>query len=337
MTVIALDVGGTHVKGGLVEDGRLLTTRRWPTGAELGPDAVVDTVLACAEELRADAAGRGLPVASAGLVVPGLVDEEAGVCALAVNLGWRDLPVRRRMSELLGLPVAFGHDVRAGGLAESRLGAGRGCRDLAFVAVGTGIAAALVIGGRPHAGARGFAGELGHQVVRPGGDPCGCGNRGCLETLASAAAVSRRYAEATGARGVTAARVRAMAVAGDPAALRIWTEATEALADALAALTTLLDLERLVIGGGLAEAGDSLLEPLREGLADRLTFRPAPELVAAELGPYAGCLGAGLLAEDLVSGAAAGAVYGAVPGFGPGSGARYVPGPGAGRTESGPR
>ncbi|MFJ8433804.1 ROK family protein [Kitasatospora sp. NPDC094019] len=313
MTVIALDVGGTHVKGGLVEGGRLLTARQWRTGAERGPDAVLDTVLACAEELRVEAAGRGLVVASAGLVVPGLVDEEAGVCVLAVNLGWRDLPVRRRMSELLGLPVAFGHDVRAGGLAESRLGAGRGCRDLAFVAVGTGIAAALVIDGRPHAGARGFAGELGHQVVRPGGDPCGCGNRGCLETLASAAAVSRRYAAATGTTGVTAARVRALAAAGEPPAVRIWTEAIDALADALATLTTLLDLERLVIGGGLAEAGDTLLEPLRAGLAERLTFRPAPGLVAAALGPYAGCLGAGLLAEDLAAGPAAGAGNGTAP------------------------
>ncbi|MGW4893212.1 ROK family protein [Kitasatospora sp. NPDC004240] len=298
MTVIALDVGGTRVKGGLVEDGRLLEARQWRTRAERGPDAVLDTILACADDLRSAADGRGLPVTAAGVVVPGLVDEEAGVCALAVNLGWRDVPVRRWVAEHLDLPVAFGHDVRAGGLAESRLGAGRGCRDLAFVPVGTGIAAALVIGGRPHTGARGFAGELGHQVVRPGGDPCGCGNRGCLETLASASAVTRRYAEATGAEGVTAEQVSARAAAGERPALRIWTEAVEALADGLTTLTTLLDLERLVIGGGLARAGETLLEPLRKGLAERLTFRPAPELVAAELGPYAGCLGAGLLAEE---------------------------------------
>ncbi|WP_030241734.1 ROK family protein [Streptomyces sp. NRRL S-350] len=308
MSVIALDVGGTHIKGAVVEGGELVEGAQWSTRAERGPDAVLATVLRCADELVAYAERRGSKPQAAGIVVPGLVDEAGGTAVLAANLGWRDTPVRRRAAEHLDLPVAFGHDVRAGGLAEGRLGAGRGWPDFAFVPVGTGIAAALTIGGRPCAGSRGFAGELGHLVVRPGGEPCACGNRGCLETLASASAIARRYAEASGGTGtaagpVAAREVVARAVAGEPLAGRIWTEAIEALADGLAALTVLLDVERVVLGGGLAQAGEPFLTPLRGALAERLTFRPAPTLAAAVLGPRAGCLGAALLAQDLLDGA----------------------------------
>ncbi|MFJ2193308.1 ROK family protein [Kitasatospora sp. NPDC087861] len=305
MSVIALDVGGTHIKGAAVENGEPVETEQWHTRAERGPDAVLDTVLRCADELVTRAVRRGAKPAAAGVVVPGLVDEASGTAVLAANLGWRELPVRRRVAEHLDLPVAFGHDVRAGGVAEARLGAGRGCADFAFVPVGTGIAAALMLGGRPFAGDRGFAGELGHLVVRPGGDRCACGNRGCLETLASASAIARRYALASGGPAVSAKDVRARAEAGERSAGRIWTEAVEALADGLAALTALLDPGRLVIGGGLAEAGEAFLPPLRTALAERLTFRPAPLLVAAELGHRAGSLGAALLAQDLLDGGAA--------------------------------
>lgn len=210
--------------------------------------------------------------------------------------------MRRRLAEHLGLPVAFGHDVRAGGVAEGRLGAGRSCPNFAFVPVGTGIAAALMIDGRPFGGDHGFAGEFGHLVVRPGGDRCACGNRGCVETLASASAIARRYARATGEAGVSAKDVRRLAESGNGAAARIWVEAVEALADGLAALTVVLDFERIVIGGGLAKAGEPFLGPLRDALAERLTFRGPPRLVAAELGHRAGSLGAALLAQDLLDG-----------------------------------
>ncbi|MEU6971900.1 ROK family protein [Kitasatospora aureofaciens] len=300
--VIALDVGGTRIKGVVVDGrGEPVESAQWPTRAERGPDAVLDTVLRCADELRARARRRGSPPRAAGIAVPGLVDETSGTSVLAANLGWRRLPVRGRAEEHLGLPVAFGHDVRAGGLAESRLGAGRDCASFAFVPVGTGIAAALLLDGRPFAGARGFAGELGHLVVRPGGEPCVCGNRGCVEALASASAIARRYGEASGRTGASTEDVRARAVSGDRPAVRVWTEAVEALADGLAGLTALLDLDRLVIGGGLALAGEAYLAPLRTALAERLPFRPVPPLVAAELGDRAGSLGAALLARDLLA------------------------------------
>ncbi|TYC68216.1 ROK family protein [Streptomyces sp. CB01881] len=302
MSVIALDVGGTHIKGAVVQDGRLVDSAQWHTRAGRDPDAVIETVLGCADELVTRALRHGGGPAAAGVVVPGLVDEEAGTAVLAANLGWRDTPVRRWLAEHLDLPVAFGHDVRAGGIAESRLGAGRDCRNFAFVPVGTGIAAALVIDGRPFPGDHGFAGEFGHLVVRPGGDRCACGNRGCLETVASAAAVARRYAGASGETGVSAKDVLRRAQEGDGPAVQVRDEAVDALADGLAALTVLLDFERIVIGGGLAEAGEPFLNPLRTAVAERLTFRAAPRLVAAELGHRAGSLGAALLAQDLLDG-----------------------------------
>ncbi|MFG2848667.1 ROK family protein [Kitasatospora sp. NPDC048296] len=295
--VIALDVGGTYIKGGAAgEDGILHESDRWFTGAERGPDAVLETVLAAAREL----ADRHAP-AAAGIAVPGIVDETAGTSVLAANLGWHGLPLREWLAEELGLPVALGHDVRAGGLAEARIGAGRGSRDFLFVPVGTGIAAAVMSDGKAVTGSHVRAGELGHLVVRPGGQPCPCGGRGCLETVASAAAIARRYTAATGEDAVTAKHVGERAAAGDQAAVTVWNEAIEALADALSAAITLLDPERIVIGGGLARAGDPYFTPLRAAVAERLTFQTMPRILPAELGHEAGCQGAALLAHDLLA------------------------------------
>ncbi|MEU9045955.1 MULTISPECIES: ROK family protein [unclassified Kitasatospora] len=300
MTVIALDVGGTQIKAGVVaEDGSLVHSERWFTRADRGPDAVLDTVLTCA----ADLAGRYAPRA-AGIAVPGIVDEASGTSVFAANLGWRRVPVRDWLAEALGLPVAFGHDVRAGGLAEARLGAGRGCRSFLFVPVGTGIASAIVLDGKALTGSHGYAGELGHLTVRPAGEPCPCGSRGCLETVASASAIARRYRDVTGAadvgaKAVSAKDVRERAASGDVVAAEVWREAIDALADGLSAAITLLDPERIVIGGGLAGAGAAYFDPLRAALAERLSFQKAPRIVPAELGHQAGCLGAALLAQDL--------------------------------------
>lgn len=298
---IALDIGGTYIKGGVAgADGVLRHTERWPTGAERGPDAVLETVLAAATQLADEHA----PMA-AGIAAPGIVDEASGVSVLSANLGWRQLPVRARLADRLGLPVALGHDVRAGGLAEARLGAGRGSRNFLFVPVGTGIAAAVMVDGRAWTGSHARVGELGHLVVRPGGEACVCGGRGCLETVASAAAIARHYTRTTSEGGVTAKEVGERATTGDPAAVRVWHDAIAALADGLANAITLLDPERIVIGGGLAHAGESYFAPLRAAVAERLTFQAMPEIVPAQLGHQAGCQGAALLAHDLLQEGAA--------------------------------
>jgi glucokinase len=151
------------------------------------------------------------------------------------------------------------------------------------------------------AGAHGAAGELGHVVVRPDGPKCGCGAVGCLEAVASAAAIGRAYAERTGTTA-TAAEVAAHAAAGDVAAQAVWAAAVDALADGVRIAVTIADPEVVVVGGGLAEAGDALLGPLDAALATKLTFQYRPAMVRAALGDAAGCLGAGLLALSLVDG-----------------------------------
>ncbi|MGG7572048.1 ROK family protein [Streptomyces sirii] len=310
--VIALDVGGTGMKAALVgvdtapskeAPPALLYEARRPTGREHGPAAVVEAILGFAAELRDIGAARfGATAEAAGVAVPGIVDERSGTAVYAANLGWRDVPLRALLSARLGeVPVALGHDVRTGGLAEGRIGAGRDADRFLFVPLGTGIAGAIGIGGRIEAGAHGSAGEIGHIVVRPGGRVCGCGQRGCLETLASAAAVGRDWAAVCGDPGASAADAAKAVQSGDARARAVWQDAVDALADGLVTGLTLLDPRTVIIGGGLAEAGDTLFVPLREAVRRRVTFQRLPSIVPAALGDAAGCLGAGLLAWDLLS------------------------------------
>lgn len=282
--------------------GELLHQARRATGRERGPDAVVEGILDFAADLRAYGAEHlGEPASAAGVAVPGIVDAEHGIAAYAANLGWRDVPLRALLTERLGaVPVALGHDVRTGGLAEGRIGAGRGADRFLFVPLGTGIAGAIGIAGRVEAGAHGFAGEIGHIVVRPGGTPCPCGQHGCLERYASAAAVSEAWAAACGDPEADAADCAKAVRSGDPRAVQVWQSAVDALADGLVTALTLLDPRTLIIGGGLAEAGETLFTPLRDAVRRRITFQKLPTIVPAALGDTAGCLGAGLLAWDLL-------------------------------------
>ncbi|MFD1933669.1 MULTISPECIES: ROK family protein [Nonomuraea] len=284
--VVALDVGGTSMKGGLVsENGQVLVTDRRATPRAEGPDAVVTAI----REFIADLAARGgAGLAGVGLAVPGLVTATSAV--YAANLGWRDVPAQAFVD--MDVPVMLGHDVRTGGLAESVLGAGRGVSDFLFLPIGTGIAGAMILSGRPYGGAAGWGGEIGHIPVFPDGEPCACGQLGCLETYASAASVGRRYSERSGVPGVKAEEVVA---SDDPVAIEVWDEAVEALSLALATYTLLLDPSVIVLGGGLAEAGPALFDPVRTRLVKRLAFRDAPPLVPASLGVNAGMLGAALL------------------------------------------
>jgi len=301
--VIALDVGGTGMKAALVgPSGELLHQARRATGRERGPDAVVEGILDFAAELHAYGTEHlDEPASAAGVAVPGIVDAERGVAAYAANLGWRDVPLRALLAERLGgIPVALGHDVRTGGLAEGRIGAGQGADRFFFVPLGTGIAGAIGIAGRVEAGAHGFAGEIGHIVVRPGGTPCPCGQAGCLERYASAAAVSEAWAAATGDPEADAADCAKAVESGDARARDVWQNAVDALADGLVTALTLLDPSTLIIGGGLAEAGETLFTPLRDAIRQRITFQKLPSVVPAALGDTAGCLGAGLLAWDLL-------------------------------------
>ena len=296
--VIACDVGGTAIKAGLVGvSGRVCHPLTVPTPMVAGDGdatatAVLDRVAGLVAELSA-AAGAA-PVAL-GVVVPGLVNAAAGIARYSENLGWRDVPFARRLAGATGLPVACDHDVRAAGAAEQQLGAGRGRRDVAFVPIGTGIAAALVLDGRPYAGG-GWAGEIGHIDVGSG-LACACGGTGCLETVATAAAIRRRYTQRSGHPARGALDVAERLASGDRDAAAVWDEAVGALAFALAVTAAVAAPELIVIGGGLSGAGYVLLQPLRRQLDARITPpQRRPELRITALGDQAGLLGAALLA-----------------------------------------
>jgi glucokinase len=194
--------------------------------------------------------------------------------------------------------VGFGHDVRAGGLAEHTLGSARGCDDVLFMPIGTGISGAMYVAG--HLIENEYAGEIGHIDVGSG-EACACGATGCLEAIASGASIAKRYNRATGGSAGGAKEVLELVVAGDHAATMVWDDAINALARALATYTSLLAPELVVIGGGLSGAGETLFEPLRHRLHELLVWQQAPRIVAAQLGENAACLGAGLLARQAIA------------------------------------
>ena len=293
--LLAIDVGGTRIKVGRVgRDGHPTYSRVFPTP---GPGEQPDTLASLCRILGDEVSAR--PAAAVGVVVPGWIDEEQGVVCRAVNLGWYDLPLRDILAREVSTPMALGHDVRAGGLAEARLGAARDVASSVFIAVGTGIGSAIMDHQRSWAGATHNAGEVGHLVVVPGGDRCACGQLGCLETVASAAAISRRYARAARSPAVDAAVVIERAGQCDEHAKRVWREAVDALAEAIVTVHTLLDPAVFVIGGGLSRAGDALLEPLRDACRRSARSR-TPEIRAGDFADSAGWRGAALMAADLV-------------------------------------
>jgi glucokinase len=291
-----VDVGGTRVKSVLADgDGSVLLSHTASTPERPGAgvvDLIVDTVTTLLDMARSD--GIDGRLAAVGAVVPGLVDEASGSASWSANLGWRDLPLRDLLLARLDVPVAVGHDVRAGLLAEFHAGAAQGVPDALFVPLGTGIASALLASGRVVAGTE-WTGEIGHVTVQPDGPMCGCGRRGCLEAVASASALGRAWRE-LGRDGD--AETLSLAVAdGDPEAVRLWESAIDSLVRVIAPVCAAAGTRVVLIGGGLALSGAVLLEPLRERLVSALGHERIT-VTRAALGDRAGALGATLLAME---------------------------------------
>ncbi|MGV8882731.1 MAG: ROK family protein [Rhodoglobus sp.] len=297
--VVALDVGGTDMKSAVLDaNGTLLDIEREPTPLGTGSaESVVDALAKAVE--RAKSRHPDLSIEAAGLCVPGLVDDVAGIGRFASNLSWDNFAFQQAAETRIGLPVAFGHDVRAAGRAERELGAARGYQNVAVVVIGTGIASTIIVDGQVLL-ANGYAGEIGHSIIQPGGDPCACGGRGHLEGIAAASAIARRYTAATGIPAKGSREVLERAKAGDAAAAEIWNDAVEALALGLSQIVSIAAPEVIVIGGGLAQAGDDLFTPLTAALDRHLSFQRHPRLVPASLGENAGLLGTALAARQLI-------------------------------------
>jgi glucokinase len=297
--VLAFDVGGTDMKAALADDaGRIRDILRVPTplDGKRTAGAVVTRIGELARDLLRD--HPDVHPQAAGLLVPGHVDDEGGVGVFSENLGWTDYPFRDRAAAMLGVPVSFGHDVRGAGEAEYRLGAAAPFRDVVVMAIGTGIAGAIFVQGTLYTGG-GMAGEIGHSKVADG-PACACGGHGCLEAVASAGAIARRYTQATGQVVSGAKDVLDRAALGDVRAKEIWESTLDALALGLSHTVALLAPEAIVIGGGLSQAGPALFEPLERRLDAILTFHRRPKLLRASIGENAGVIGAALRARDLV-------------------------------------
>ena len=294
---LGLDLGGTNVKavvlsleGGIWEQVWAETTG---TRAGDGPAGIVRQL----GEVGAAAVERNGPVASVGVTIPGTFDAATGVAAFVTNLGgddWRGVPVSAPVGEALGLPVSLINDARAFGFAEATLGAARGCRTAAFFTLGTGIGGAVLVDGMLHLGG-GNAGELGHQTVdpSPAAPLCACGNRGCLEAHAQAAAIARKGGRERAGDVIQAAQK------GDERAQAALEDVGRWLGIGIANVIVALDPERVVVGGGIAAAGELILGPARREVRRRVRITDAARVavVAAELGYEAGAIGAAVWGE----------------------------------------
>lgn len=293
--VVAVDVGGTEIKSALVDsDFSVIATATAPTPkADITGAETVKAITAIISQFSTQH-----PVDAVGLAVPGALDEPAGTSRWSGNLQWKNLPIQRLLQDAIKIPVAFGHDVRTAALAEMRNGAAKGAHDAIFIPVGTGIAAAFIIDGKIRS-AEGYAGEIGHINVN-GKYPCVCGKFGCLEPAASTLAISKAYEAKSGKTGISTEEIYKLVKAGDSMAIEVWNDATAAMARACEILITLLAPEVIVFGGGLSNAGDTFLKPIKDYLDSSLTFQRKPRIEIAHFGAKAGTIGCAMLAFDLV-------------------------------------
>lgn len=311
---IGLDLGGTMLKSALVSAaGEILRETRVETEQE-NPDALLGQLIEAALSLRDDARAAG-QAAAIGIGIPGLVNRKTNRIEVMPNLpNLSDRDILAELSQATGLPIILDNDANAAAYAELQVGAARGRRDVFFVTLGTGIGAGLIINGQIFRGAAGFAGEFGHMTIDPEGIECGCGNIGCLETIASGPNIVRRtrerlYRDRTSSlsrlalprdREFTAEDIARAAREGDEMAQVMMERTGMFLGIALAAVINLLNVEMVVMGGGVMEAGDLILKPTVKETRRR-AFPPSfnsSEIVIAQLGPQAGVIGAALLGRD---------------------------------------
>ncbi|MEY4136222.1 MAG: hypothetical protein RL205_350, partial [Actinomycetota bacterium] len=305
---IGVDVGGTKILAGLVdESGHVLTTARRPTPAQ-DPSAVLAEVGEVVRELMAESAE---PVVGVGLGIAGQVENSRATVLWAPNLQWSRVEVRAILEADLGITVIAENDANAAAWGEFVYGAGADVDDLTVVTVGTGIGGGVIVGGTMLRGATGGAAEIGHITVVPGGRQCGCGRLGCWEQYGSGTALVRQARELAAERrddatlllslgdgtpdGIEGLHVTRAALAGDPVAIEAFRICGEWLGMGLADLTAVLDPAAFVISGGVSEAGDLLLAPARATLAAQMPggdLRPMPQIRVATLGNDAGLIGA---------------------------------------------
>ena len=303
---IGIDLGGTSVKYAVVaSSGEVLFSGQLPAFAQDGPEAVLEQLLSGITACREYAAGEGLELAGIGVGTPGVLSADGRtVLGSAENIaGWENIPLADRIEAAAGLPVVASNDANVMALGETLFGAAKGATDVVFVTVGTGIGCGLLIDGRLYRGYRNRGMEMGHITVRSDGEACACGGVGCLEHYASTSALVRRFCELSGNgkdADVDGKDVVFFYKEGNPAAVEAMEEHWNYLSHGIASMVNLFAPQRVVVGGGISEAGEFYLEKLREGVRRQAmeVCGGDTEIVAAVLGNRAGCLGAAGLVLD---------------------------------------
>jgi glucokinase len=311
---IGIDIGGTKVAAGVVDETGTVRLRRQTPTPSHSPQAVEDAIVALVDELRT----AHPDVVSVGIGAAGWVDNSQAVVAFSPHLAWRNEPLQAKLTERIDLPLIVDNDANAAAWAEYRFGAGRGSSVLVCITMGTGIGGGLVVNGQLFRGRYGMAGEWGHMISVPGGHRCECGNRGCWEQYASGNALVREARELARSRSpmayrllemlgdpdqITGPGVTAAALQGESTAIELIGDVGTWLGQGIANLAAALDPDLFVIGGGVSEAGDLLLEPTRHAFRRTLTgrgFRTPARIELAQLRNDAGLIGAADLARHAI-------------------------------------
>lgn len=312
--IAGIDIGGTKIAIALEKlNGERVAVRRLPTRVENGPYSIIETVLRTIEEMLAECSAK---LVSIGICCPSPLDVENGLVMSPSNLlDWNNFPIVKLFRDRFGVSVVLENDANAAALGEHVYGAGRGYRNIVYVTVSTGIGGGIIINGEIYHGINTAAGEMGHTIAQPGGTLCNCGSAGCLETICSGMHIARRARERLAveepslirdlaANGeVTAETVVEAVRQNDRIAVEIWEETCHFLAIGIGNIVTLLAPEAVVVGGGIAAAGDLLFTPLRRLVPQFVSMIPAEKIniVAAELGNESGVRGALVLAKRAYS------------------------------------
>ncbi|HOB91595.1 MAG: ROK family protein [Bacillota bacterium] len=311
---IGVDLGGTKIATGAGDQtGAILVRDVRPTEAHKGTEATINNIKASIRQVL-EQLGPDLQVCGIGVGSPGPLSVSEGVVYSAPNLGWDHVPIRQILKDEFGVRVEVGNDANVAGLAEWRFGAGEQCRNMIYVTVSTGIGGGIIVDGKLLLGSHDFAGEIGHMIMVENGPLCGCGRRGCFETLASGTAIARRAQEAVRLGVPTAmlelvdgdidridsAVVARADAAGDALASEILDEAIRYLSIGLGNLVTIFNPDRIVIGGGVSNIGDRLFRPLRRMILSRAMRESVSrvEIHRAKLGSDVGVVGAMCLVMD---------------------------------------
>ncbi len=307
--VVGVDLGGTKIELGLIDpQNKIIAREKIPTNPDDGPESAVDRIAGVVNTFKKNIPD-GQKIEALGICCPGPLDHEAGVLINPTNLPkFFNVPLRQMLSDRLDLPVTMEHDAKASALGEFHFGAGRNETSMVFMVIGTGVGAAIIMNGELVRGVKNFAGEVGHVTIDRNGEPCFCGSRGCLDTFTSGPWLARRYQRLLKENNqlvddtISGQDVALRAKDGDPLALRIITEAGEAIGIAVATMAMILDIELFVFGGSVSKCGDLLLDPARLTVP-KYSFRtvgPRVRLMVSELGNDGPILGCGWQARQKI-------------------------------------